>query len=660
MEVVIAENAGFCFGVKEAMTKTFSAIHKNKNGKIYTYGPLIHNNQVIHKLETMGVLSIDNLKDAKDHVLIIRSHGVPLKVYDLAKDYNIEIIDATCPFVRKVQKLAKEYYEKGYSIVILGNPRHPEVIGINGWCNNRAYIIEDITDLERISNYDRICLLAQTTVTLELWNLVVNEIKKKAVVFDKFNTICTATKERQSSCEEVAKQVDAMIVIGGYHSSNTQKLLQISKKYCQNTYHIETAEELPIDHIKHLNKIGVTAGASTPDWIIKEAIEKMNNMEQQDNAMMNMMEEIENSFRMPRRGSTVKGKVIHVSENEIMVNIGYKSDGIIPKTEISNDPLVNPHDIAKEGDEIEVYVLKMDDGEGNVLLSKRRIDVEKNWKDIEESAEDKSTIQVKVLETVKGGVIAVYKEIKGFIPASQLSTNYVDNLQKFVGEQLNVQVIDLNKAKKKVVFSRRAVIEQENAKKRQELWESIQKNDVVEGEVKRITNFGAFVDIGGIDGLVHISDLSWGRVHHPSEIVKVGDKVKVIVLDFDKENNKISLGLKQMMEEPWENINEKYRIGDIVEGKIVRLVDFGAFVELEPGVDGLVHISQISDRHIAKPSEEVQVGQRVKVKIIDLNKESRRIGLSIKEAVENSNIEDIQKNNDDEPTTIGEILKSKE
>lgn len=657
---MIAENAGFCFGVKEAMTKTFSAIHKNKNGKIYTYGPLIHNNQVIHKLETMGVLSIDNLKDAKDHVLIIRSHGVPLKVYDLAKDYNIEIIDATCPFVRKVQKLAKEYYEKGYSIVILGNPRHPEVIGINGWCNNRAYIIEDITDLEKISNYDRICLLAQTTVTLELWNLVVNEIKKKAVVFDKFNTICTATKERQSSCEEVAKQVDAMIVIGGYHSSNTQKLLQISKKYCQNTYHIETAEELPIDHIKHLNKIGVTAGASTPDWIIKEAIKKMNNMEQQDNAMMNMMEEIENSFRMPRRGSTVKGKVIHVSENEIMVNIGYKSDGIIPKTEISNDPLVNPHDIAKEGDEIEVYVLKMDDGEGNVLLSKRRIDIEKNWKDIEESAEDKSTIQVKVLETVKGGVIAVYKEIKGFIPASQLSTNYVDNLQKFVGEQLNVQVIDLNKAKKKVVFSRRAVIEQENAKKRQELWESIQKDDVVEGEVKRITNFGAFVDIGGIDGLVHISDLSWGRVHHPSEIVKVGDKVKVIVLDFDKENNKISLGLKQMMEEPWENINEKYRIGDIVEGKIVRLVDFGAFVELEPGVDGLVHISQISDRHIAKPSEEVQVGQRVKVKIIDLNKESRRIGLSIKEAVENSNIEDIQKNNDDEPTTIGEILKSKE
>ncbi|WZL74943.1 bifunctional 4-hydroxy-3-methylbut-2-enyl diphosphate reductase/30S ribosomal protein S1 [Clostridiaceae bacterium 35-E11] len=659
MEVLLAENAGFCFGVKEAMTKTFSAVNKNKNRKIYTYGPLIHNNQVINKLETMGVWSVDELKDAKDNVMIVRSHGVPLEVYDLAQDYNIEIMDATCPFVRKVQKLAKEYYEKGYSIIILGNSKHPEVIGINGWCNNSAYIIEDIADLKKISNYDKICLLAQTTVTLELWDLIVVEIAKKAREFKKFNTICTATKERQSSCAEVAKRVDAMIVIGGYHSSNTQKLVQISKKYCENTYHIETAEELPINHIKHLNKIGVTAGASTPDWIIKEAIEKMDNMEQQDNTMLNMMEEIENSFKVPRRGSTVTGKVIQVTDNEIMVNIGYKSDGVIPKTEISNDPSVNPHDIAKEGDEIEVYVLKIDDGEGNILLSKKRIDAEKNWEDIEKSLEDKSIVQVKVLETVKGGVIAGYKEIKGFIPASQLSTNYVEDLQKFIGEQLSVQVIDLNKGKKKVVFSRRIVLERENEIKRKALWESIQKDTVIEGEVKRITNFGAFVDIGGIDGLIHISDLSWGRVKHPSEVVSVGDKVKVMVLDFDKENKKVSLGLKQMIQEPWENIDKKYAIGNIVEGKIVRLVDFGAFVELEAGVDGLVHISQISDRHIAKPSEEVHVGQKVKVKILDVNTESKRISLSMKEAVENLAIEDTQNNNDD-PITIGEILKSKE
>ena len=657
MKIILARNAGYCFGVKEAMQKTFNAVDLHKDKQIYTYGPLIHNPQVVQKLESMGVQSIDDIQDGKNSIVIIRSHGIPLEVYEKAKANHVEIIDATCPFVRKVQRIVHEYHQKGYSIVIIGDPNHPEVIGINGWCENKAHILNHVSQVESLPFMDKLCIVAQTTITSELWNAIVEELEHKAAVVEPFNTICIATRERQSSCASVAQQVDAMIVIGGYHSSNTQKLLQISEKYCKYTYHVETAEDLPMDILKKMNKIGVTAGASTPDWIIKEAIEKMSSMDQNNNEMMNMMEEIENSLRVPRRGQTIKGKVIHVTDSEIMVNIGYKSDGIIPKQEISNDLSVNPRELVKEGDEIEVYVLKTDDGEGNVLLSKKRIDAEKGWETLGEAVSKGTTLQAKVVEVVKGGVIAVINELRGFIPASQLSTSYVNNLNDFLGKQLAVNVIDFNRDKRKIVFSHRSVLEKENVEKRRALWQNIQKGNVIEGEVKRLTNFGAFVDIGGIDGLIHISDLSWGRISQPSEVVKVGDHIKVVVLDFDQDKNKISLGLKQITQEPWENIHKKYNAGDIVEGKVVRLADFGAFVELEPGLDGLVHISQISNKHIAKPSQEVHIGQKVNVKILEINEEAKRISLSIKEANEPETVEIV---NQEEPTTIGDIVESKD
>ncbi|SHJ55183.1 4-hydroxy-3-methylbut-2-enyl diphosphate reductase [Geosporobacter subterraneus DSM 17957] len=657
MKIILARNAGYCFGVKEAMQKTFNAVDLHKDKQIYTYGPLIHNPQVVQKLESMGVQSIDDIQDGKNSIVIIRSHGIPLEVYEKAKANHVEIIDATCPFVRKVQRIVHEYHQKGYSIVIIGDPNHPEVIGINGWCENKAHILNHVSQVESLPFMDKLCIVAQTTITSELWNAIVEELEHKAAVVEPFNTICIATRERQSSCASVAQQVDAMIVIGGYHSSNTQKLLQISEKYCKYTYHVETAEDLPMDILKKMNKIGVTAGASTPDWIIKEVIEKMSSMDQNNNEMMNMMEEIENSLRVPRRGQTIKGKVIHVTDSEIMVNIGYKSDGIIPKQEISNDLSVNPRELVKEGDEIEVYVLKTDDGEGNVLLSKKRIDAEKGWETLGEAVSKGTTLQAKVVEVVKGGVIAVINELRGFIPASQLSTSYVNNLNDFLGKQLAVNVIDFNRDKRKIVFSHRSVLEKENVEKRRTLWQNIQKGNVIEGEVKRLTNFGAFVDIGGIDGLIHISDLSWGRISQPSEVVKVGDHIKVVVLDFDQDKNKISLGLKQITQEPWENIHKKYNAGDIVEGKVVRLADFGAFVELEPGLDGLVHISQISNKHIAKPSQEVHIGQKVNVKILEINEEAKRISLSIKEANEPETVEIV---NQEEPTTIGDIVESKD
>ena len=393
----------------------------------------------------------------------------------------------------------------------------------------------------------------------------------------------------------------------------------------------------------------------------------MSNLDQQknENGMMDMMEEIENSFKVPRRGDILKGKVIHVTDDEIMVNLGYKSDGIIPKEEISNDPSTKPGEIVQEGDEIEVYVLKTDDGEGNILLSKKKIDIEKDWSLLEKifTSSEQETVTVKTIEAVKGGVTAMYNEIKGFIPASQLSDSYVEDLGEFVGQLLEVKVIDFNRAKRRVIFSRRAVLEEEKEKKKQLLWESMEKGKRFDGEVKRITDFGAFVDIGGVDGLIHISDLSWGRVKHPTEVVEVGSKVQTVVLDFDRERNRISLGLKQTMPEPWETVEDKYHVGEIKEGKVVNLVDFGAFVELEPGVDGLVHISQIANRHIAKASEELSIGQTVKVKILDVDQEARRISLSIKEAVEGSNDEsenEIKEFHEEESITIGDVVNSKE
>lgn len=656
MEIIIAENSGFCFGVNRAIETTMKAL-SHTNGKIYSLGPLIHNNQVINELIKQGLEIIDNIEEVDNCKVIIRSHGVPLQVYDVAKERNIEIIDCTCPFVRKIQNKAKEFYDLGYQIVIIGNAKHPEIIGINGWCNNSAIIVNNEEDVEVMLNYDKICIVAQTTFYESKFDRLVELISHKGNVIKVFNTICNATQLRQKSCEEISKIVDAMLVIGGQHSSNTQKLVTISKNYCNNTYLIETAEQLPIVELAKFNTIGLTAGASTPSWIIKEVYDKMKNL----GDMNELMKAIEDTMVKVHRGEIVKGKIISIRNDEVMVNIGYKSDGIIPRDELTNDPDIVPSDILSVGDEIEVLILKLDDGDGNVVLSKKRVDTMKSWDEIEEIYNNKSTVKAKVIEVVNGGVIALVKELRGFIPISQIANRFVSDLQDFVGKSFDVRVIDFDKDKKRIVLSRKVVEAEEIEKKRNAIWSNIEKDQVVEGEVKRITDFGVFVDIGGVDGLIHISDLSWSHVKHPREVVKDGDMVKVVVLDVDKQKSRISLGLKQVSPHPWDNIEEKYSINNVVEGKVVRLVDFGAFVMLEPGIEGLVHISQISDKHIAKPSEELSVGQNVRVKILDINKEERKISLSIREAAKNDDANEAMKyaTTNDEEVTIGDIVNKK-
>lgn len=655
MKIIFAKNSGFCFGVKRAIDMTEEALNDNKINNIYSLGPLIHNSQVVNKYEEQGLKVLDNIDEIKNGNVIIRAHGVPLKIYETLQDNKNNIIDCTCPHVKLVHKKVNDYKDNGFDIIIVGDKNHPEVIGINGWCNNEALIVNSVDEAKKLQELGKIFVVSQTTNRKEKFDSIIGIIKEKGEKVEIFNSICNATNLRQESCKEVAKEVEAMIVIGGYHSSNTNKLVEISKKYCKNVYHIETVDDLPLINLKKFNTIGITAGASTPDWIIKEVISEMENMNNEE-----MIKAIEDSLVRLHRGDIVKGKVIHVSENEVIVNVGYKSDGIIAKEELSYDPDVNPEDLFNVEDEIEVYVLKVDDGEGNVMLSLKRIESIKSWDCLEETFNNKGKVTCKVTEVVKGGVLAVVEGLNAFIPASLLSIKYVENLGEYKGKKLEVIIEDFDRDKKRIILNRKKVEKEILEVKKEDLWNSLEVGKIVEGKVMRLTNFGAFVDIGGEDGLIHISDLAWERIKHPSEVVKEGQNVKVQILDFDREKERISLGLKQTIPEPWEVFMQEYNVGDIVDGKVVNLQDFGAFVKLKVGVDGLVHVSQISNEHVNKPSDVLKIDDEVIVKIIDIKEEDRKVSLSIKEATKvEEKVEEYNNENEELEPTIEDIIKDK-
>ncbi|MDF2839347.1 MAG: 4-hydroxy-3-methylbut-2-enyl diphosphate reductase [Clostridia bacterium] len=634
MKILFDKNAGFCFGVKNAVDKVFSLAESNKNRSLYTYGPLIHNNQVIEKLEQNNVQALKSIDESidKSSLIAIRSHGIAEDKYRQLQDLELEYVDCTCPFVLKIHRIVNEYSKKGYQIFIVGDAEHPEVQGINGWCENKAVVIENSNMVENLPNYDKICIVAQTTITQELWSTVLAEVQKKYMNVKVFETICSATENRQKSAADLAKKVECMIIIGSKASSNTQKLYQICKSINTNTIHIETAIELSLEYIKSFKSVGITAGASTPEWIIKEVVAKMDEMNREDQAMM--MEEYEKSFKSLYSGDTVTGKVIFVTDDEVMVDIGYKSDGIIKKEEFTWDHELSLKDLIKPGDEVESKIVNMNDGEGNVVLSKKLVDADKNWYKIEYAYNEKSAVDAVIKSVVKGGVVAETFGIKAFIPASLIDIRYAEDLSQYVNTKVKAYVAEYDKEKRKVILSRKEYLRKEREVAEKEVFNTIQEGQKVKGEVKRLTDFGAFVDIGGVDGLIHVSELSWNRIKHPSEVVKPGQVVEAIVLKVDNEKKKISLGLRQTTVEPWSVVPSKYAIGDIINVKVARFADFGAFVELEPGVDGLVHISQISDKRIAKPADVLKLGQMVKAKIVDMKLEEKKISLSIKEAVE--------------------------
>lgn len=630
--VTLAESAGFCFGVKRAIEMAYAEIEKNEGEPLYSYGSLIHNKEVTKDLDAKGLHIIESLEGIDKGTVVIRSHGVGKFLYDALEEKGMKIVDGTCPFVKKIHTIVNEAWNDGKSIIIAGDGKHPEVMGINGWCGNSAVILESpeeaaAAELDADKNY---AVVVQTTFRQSKFDDMIEILKEKGLELDISQTICSATEKRQKEAMELSKTVDKMIVIGDKKSSNTQKLVEICKKNCENTVHIETICDLVLKSFSKGDRIGITAGASTPPAIIKEVVVTMSeNVKVEEMSFEQMLEE---SLVTLHTGDVVKGTVIQVVGEEVSVNLGFKSDGVIPRGEFSRDTTVVPSQVVKAGDEIEVFVVRVNDGDGNVLLSRKRIEEQKGMEDIEKAFNEKTVVTGTVTDVVKGGLIAIVNGVRVFIPSSQVSNRFIEDLSVFKGQELEFNIIEMDRVKRRIIGGRKALVEQEIAAKKAALFETIEAGAKIAGTVSRLTDFGAFVDLGGVDGLIHISEMSWGRISNPREVLKEGQAVEVFVLDVDKEKGKISLSLKDASMNPWTLAVEKYAVGTVVEGKVVRMVPFGAFVELEPGVDGLVHISQIANKHVVKPEDELKVGEVINVKVLEVNSEQKKISLSKRQA----------------------------
>ncbi|WP_346891788.1 bifunctional 4-hydroxy-3-methylbut-2-enyl diphosphate reductase/30S ribosomal protein S1 [Clostridium sp. UBA3887] len=634
-EVTLANKAGFCFGVKRAVEETIR-LREKYNKDIYTLGPLIHNNDVVKSLEEKGIHSITleeayNLK--KNDVVVIRSHGVGKNVFDHLRKNNVIIENGTCPYVRNIQQKVEEYYNKGYNIIIVGDDKHPEVIGINGWCNDTAIISKDGENIDAIKS--KVCVVSQTTEKQGNWEKVLNRIISLAKEIVAFNTICNATEERQESANKLSKEVDLMIVLGGYNSSNTTKLYEICKKNCENTYHVEKVDSSLLNMIgnENINKIGITAGASTPEYVIEEAISKMkkqNDISQED---MDLYDKYFKDTSNISVGSILEGEVFKVNEKEAYLTIGTKTEAIVTAEEYSRDNETPLNQQIKVGDVIKAKVINRKNSDGLVVLSRTEVLRAEQQQVLKAAFDNGEIINVQVKQEVKGGLVALFEGERVFIPASHIELSRVSDLSKYIGQNFDIKLIEYSRERNrvKIVGSRRELLEKENEVKKATTWASLEKGMVVEGEVKRLTAFGAFVEINGIDGLLHSSEMSWNKVNNPSKLFKVGQIIKVGVLEVDRENNKLALSVKMLSENPWNNINEKYPTGNVVAGKVVRFAPFGAFVELEEGIDGLVHISQISNERVEKIEDVLKIGEIVKAVITQVDAEGKKIGLSIKD-----------------------------
>lgn len=620
MKIIVAKNSGFCNGVRRSVDLANKA--SEKNIKTYTLGPLVHNPTQVKMLEKKGVSVVDEneVLKIKNSQIVIRSHGVSENLKEnLKKNFN-EVVDATCPVLLNIYKKIIEKENEGYTIIIIGDKEHPEIKAMASYVNN-GIIIKDETEAKNITNMSKLYVVSQTTNRIDFFENIAHELEKTNddVVIE--NTICNATRLRQEACKSLSKEVDCMIVVGGFNSSNTNKLYQIAQKYCENVQRIETVKDLPLQKLSNFNIIGVIAGASTPDQVIEEVVNRMDDLTNEE-----LMNSIEDSMKKIYPRDVVNGTIIDVKDDEVFVDIQYRADGIVKLDEMTEQQRENPKDNFEIGQEVEVYVIKLDDGEGNVSLSTRRVEGMKNWKNLREAYENDQTVEGDVTGANKGGLTARVMGINGFVPASQIAPYFVKNFKKFVGEHWDLKIISIDERKNRLVLSRKDIVEE----KLDEQWDELEEGQVITGKVARLTDFGAFIEIGSLDGLLHVSDIAWTRVEHPKDVLNIGDDIEVKILKLNKEKNRISLGRKQLLEKPFAEFTNEHEVGDVITGKVVNLLDFGAFVEVSEGVEGLIHVSEISWDHVEKPSDELNVGDEVEVKILSIDPEEEKIGLSIK------------------------------
>ena len=668
-QIILAKTAGFCFGVDRAVNLVYDLVNEGK--KVCTLGPIIHNAQLVADLESKGVKIIDDISEApQGYTVVVRTHGVEKNVLDELENKNIDFVNATCPFVTKIHNIVKKQDENTV-VLIAGDKNHPEVLGIKSYCKGPSFVFKDEKELEKIiqdndiGQKNSVICVAQTTFSL-------NEQKKCKKIFKKlctnckiFDTICNATSDRQNEAEELSKKSDAMIVVGGRHSSNTCKLRDTGEANCP-TFLIETADELSSLDLSTYNVIGVTAGASTPSVIIKEVLKSMSEeikekevettsavteevVETAENAdkatkpavkasadgEASFEELLNESFKENENSKVVTGTVVRITPTEVFVDVpGRKQTGVVAFDDLSSDNISKCEDVVSVGDEIQLVIMKTDDQDGVLKLSKRLFDAVKGWEDIVAAKEADEILEGQVTAVIRGGVLVSAKGTRVFVPASLTGVPRNQELSVLKDTTVKFKIIDINPSRRRAVGSIKVVTDAERKEKQEALWATLKVGDKVKGTVKSLTSYGAFVDLGGIDGMIHISELSWSRIKHPSEVVNVGDVVEVTIKSLDEETKKISLGFKNIEDNPWEILKRDYPVGSVVDAKIVSFATFGAFANILPTVDGLIHISQISWDRIKTPQDVLKVGDVVKAKIIDIDFDKKRVSLSMKELLD--------------------------
>ena len=633
MQIRSAETAGFCFGVERAVSLAEQTAKSCASA--VTLGPIIHNRHVVERFEAMGLREIARAEDAQPgQTVVIRAHGIPVSEQQTLAARGAKLVDATCPFVKKIHVIARQAEEAGRHLLIIGTPTHPEVTAIASYSSD-AHVFQTAEALESWLTEAPgrrdlpFCMVSQTTGTQKLWESCREIAKKVCTNCEIFDTICRATEMRQEEAAYLSKSCDAMVVVGDARSSNTGRLAMICSENCPKVVLVDHADELDMSLFHGAATVGITAGASTPPWIIKEVNNKMSEELKVETAQEeNFAELLEQSLKTLNNGDKVTGTVMAIGSTEIEVDLGTKHTAYIPLDDFSGDPSVKPEDVVHVGDEIEAIVVHVNDGEGVVRLSRKRLEAGKAWEEIEAAVEDKTVLEGNVTEENKGGIVVNVKGVRVFVPASQTDLPRETDLAQLLKKTVRLKITEVNKARKRVVGSIRRVAQAERRERTEAIWNEIEIGKKYKGVVKSLTSYGAFVDIGGIDGMVHVSELSWGRIHQPSEVLSVGDEVEVYVINFDKDKRKISLGYKDPEANPWTLFTNKYSVGDVAQVKVVKLMPFGAFAEVIDGVDGLIHISQIANRRIGKPEDVLTVGDVVEAKITAIDDDKHKISLS--------------------------------
>lgn len=639
MNITKAKTAGFCFGVKRAVDLTYNLAREGK--KVATLGELIHNKQLVADLEKNGVITLENTQIPQGYEVVIRSHGIQKNIYDELKALGIVTHDATCPYVKKIHNLAEKIALEGRTMLVAGDANHPEVQGIVSYCSTEVVVFKDPEELEKWLNLDKnankpLAIVAQTTYILKKWQESLNIAKKLCTNCEIFDTICRATQERQAEAETLAKKNDAMVVIGGRHSSNTQKLVDVCRAYCK-TISVETGKELSPELFINIQNVGVTAGASTPAFIIQEVLNNMSDMNRDlEMDFGAMLAEFEGSEVKLHRNAVVSAVVESVTAKEVIVSIpNCRYTGTVKASEFSADPSARLEDLVKKGDELNLIVIKTDDNAGEVQLSKKRLDEREGEGVVEAAAQSGEVLTATITEAVNGGLVAFVKGVRVFIPRS-LATGRNENLEDLVKTKQDIKIIECTRdgGRRKVIGSIKAVKDAANNELREKFWAEVEEGKHYTGTVKSLTRYGAFVDIGGVDGLVHLSEITWEKIKHPAEVLTVGQTIDVYVKSLDRETGKVSLGHKKEEDNPWAKFETEYPLGTIFTAKVVSITKFGAFVKILPGVDGLVHISEISYDRVEDPNTVLKVGQEVEVKLIGVDLDAKRVSLSIKQTKE--------------------------